>query len=629
MMQSLNSGLSGKFLKMILVIFLFGATAGLVVSDVGGFFRSGGVSSTDVASVGREKIGLAPFMQTVRRTLMRAGVNDEQARQMGLPFMVLQQEVTQSVLRQAAKQSGIRVSNAHVATELKKQLVSVPVTGSEKEKLDLLLQQQGVTEAEFVNSLRDSFALDILSGTVANSDQQVPVTLAQAGQRYMNQKRSAILVRVNEAKLQKDPVLDDAKIESYYKENAARYRTTEKRDIAFIILPQKNLIPDVTVQDADIKTYFDEHQNQFMNAERVRLSQLIVQDEAAAKEIAKKKPASLEEFKKTGVDYLASDWYARPMLNQSLQDAIYPRNKPGLIGPVKTEMGWHILLVEKFEDATPKDFTQVKDVIQRELKDRQIDEKMNGVTEQLENDLASASSLEGIAADHKIPLQKLADLTPDNAVKHMQDAGVNENAIPRLAEAAFTMDEGEISPIMDTKNGDMVMLQITKQVAAATPKLEEVKDRVRADAMAQAKRNAVDDLANQAIRNFDAKKADAWTSSLSSLGLSGENMAPITRAQAEKQLGKDASNLLFNLTPSNPLSSVPEDQGILIVKLQQVVPYADNLDTDEVEKTNARIKSEMTQELQQQFVEAWRNELGVKVNDRLMQQYFVQAPTEQ
>jgi hypothetical protein len=33
---------------------------------------------------------------------MRAGVSDEQARQMGLPFMVLQQEVTQSVLRQAA-----------------------------------------------------------------------------------------------------------------------------------------------------------------------------------------------------------------------------------------------------------------------------------------------------------------------------------------------------------------------------------------------------------------------------------------------------------------------------------------------------------------------------------------------
>jgi hypothetical protein len=129
----------------------------------------------------------------------------------------------------------------------------------------------------------------------------------------------------------------------------------------------------------------------------------------------------------------------------------------GLVGPVKTEMGWHVMLVEKFEDATPKNFAEVKDVILRELKDRQIDEKMNGVTEQLENDLASASSLDAIASDHKVPLQKLADLTPDNAVKHMQDAGVNENAIPRLAEAAFTMDEGEISPIIDTKNGDMVM----------------------------------------------------------------------------------------------------------------------------------------------------------------------------
>jgi predicted alpha-1,6-mannanase (GH76 family) len=66
------------------------------------------------------------------------------------------------------------------------------------------------------------------------------------------------------------------------------------------------------------------------------------------------------------------------------------------------------------------------------------------------------------------------------------------------------------------------------------------------------------------------------------------------------------------------------------VKLQQVVHFLwRTLDEEEVDKTNARIKNEMTQELQQQFVEAWRNELGVKVNDRLMQQYFVQAPTEQ
>jgi hypothetical protein len=43
-------------------VFLFGATAGLVVTDVGGFFRSGGVSSSDVASVGGEKIGLSNFM---------------------------------------------------------------------------------------------------------------------------------------------------------------------------------------------------------------------------------------------------------------------------------------------------------------------------------------------------------------------------------------------------------------------------------------------------------------------------------------------------------------------------------------------------------------------------------------
>ena len=71
-MKTLRQGASHGVSKFLLFGLLMVAVGGLVLMDVGGFFR-GGVSNSDVARVGREKISAQSFDRTVRITLSRAG----------------------------------------------------------------------------------------------------------------------------------------------------------------------------------------------------------------------------------------------------------------------------------------------------------------------------------------------------------------------------------------------------------------------------------------------------------------------------------------------------------------------------------------------------------------------------
>ncbi len=625
-MQSLNTGLTGKLFKLVLLGLLVGAVGGLVMTDVGGYFRHGGVSRSDVARVGREKISLVDFSRTFRRTLAQSGIPETQAVQMGMPYMILQQEITDRVLRQAAKQSGIRVSDKNVAAELKKQLAKVEAPGSEKEKLQMVLQQQGTTEAEFVELLRNSFAVNLLASAIATSDQQVPALMAENTYRYEHQKRNAVTVQITENSLKTKPQPDDKTLQSYYKENIARYRTPEKRDISFLVIKQDTLIPNVTISDEQAQTYFKEHTTQFMNPDRVRFSQWIAKDEKTAKEIITLHPKAFSDVKKPGVDALASDWYAKPMLNKAMQEALYPAQKTGVIGPVKTDLGWHVLLVESYEAGTAKNFADVKDIIVRELKDRTLDEKLNGVTEQIETLAAGSSTLEPIAQEYKVTAQKIEGLTAENLGNKLKESGASDTVIARLNEAAFSLEENEISPIMDTKDGDMVLAQVTKVTPSITPDFTSIKEQVRTDATQQAVRDAVDNLATQLVRQYDATKPDSWAKAVASLNLSTETFNDLDRNGAVKTLGNEAANLLFTLTPGNAVSSVPNEKGILVIKLQQIVPYTGTIDATSLAQASTRLKTEMAQEIQQEFVTGWRNRLGAGVNDTLMQQYF--APKE-
>ena len=138
-MKSLRDGASGGVTKFILMGFMALAVGGLVLTDVGGFFR-GGVGGSDVARVGDQAISIQQFDSTLRRTLQPIGMSTQDAYQFGYVQQVLSGEIRSALLQQAAKSYGVQVSDARalMTTGISRSLTYFPwkrtLTGSKHAK---------------------------------------------------------------------------------------------------------------------------------------------------------------------------------------------------------------------------------------------------------------------------------------------------------------------------------------------------------------------------------------------------------------------------------------------------------------------------------------------------------------
>jgi len=626
-MQKLNTGVTATLTKVLLGVVLFSALLGLAMTDVGGFFRNG-VSRSDIAKVGSTKISVPQFAHMYQRRLEQSGMDDNTARQMGVPTMILRQEIDRQLLLQAAKKSGIRVSNAYVANQLKTQLDNIKMVGTPAEKLRRVLMQQKITEKELVELLRGDFSINLLGSAIATNEMNVPSQMTLAAYRSAKQKRGADLISVTSAVLKNQKALTDKEVEDFYNEHKESYRMSETRDLNLLIIPQSAFAKPVTVSDADVKAYYDQNKAKFLSAERVKLAQLIVSDETTAKKIIAEKPASLEKYQ-NGNQYLKADWYGKNGLPQEFTAVLYPNKPTGMIGPVKTSLGYHVVLVEAYEEPKPMSFEQAKANIQQQLKDEKLDEQMTQFTNDIDSMIASNSSLEEIAAKYKLKTKHLTSLQNASAKKQLDDAGVPAAMQQRVQDAAFSLDADEVSPLMDTPSGDYAMAQVTKINPSTIPELKTIEAKVKLDATKARDAKAMNDFAENLMSKYDIKNQKAFDKAVAEAGVSVQSIPAVTKEDANKQYGRLVAETLFGLDPSDGIASFQTADKVTLVRLRNTVASTETPDAKEQEAAKDTLRGMMQQEIQQQFVNAWQKDIPVGVNMTVMQANFGPQTKEQ
>ena len=626
-MQKLNTGTTAVITKILLGAVLLSALAGLVFTDVGGFFRNG-VSRSDVAKVGGETISAGQFGKIYQHRIEQSGMDDKLARQMGVPNMVLQQEIERQVLLQAAQKSGIRISNAYVAGQLKKQLDNVKMVGTPGEKLQRVLMQQKMTEKELVDLLRADFSINLLGSAVSTGDMSVPPQMVLAAYHSDKQKRGADMITVALADVKNQKKLTDQDVQDYFKENKAGYRTNEARDIDVLIIPQALFAKDLNVADNAVQAFYNENKNKYLTPERVSIEQLIVNDEKTARKIMADKPASFEAYKKDN-QHLAKDWYGKTGLPKEILAAIYPAKPMGLAGPIKTSLGYHILLIDNYDDAKPMAFDQAKDTIARQLKDEKLDTQMTAFTNEIDAMAESGTALSDIAAKYKLQVKHIPALQLATAKDQFTKAEIADTMQPRLQEAAFTLENDEMSPLMDTPSGDYALLQVTKIAPAAIPEFGAVAERVKQDATKARTNKAVSDLAESVMAKYTAKTPATFEQAVKAAGLTVQPLAPVTKTEALKQQGKQVAETLFGLDPSDGIASFQNGDKVTLVRLTKIVASTETPDDTAKTAFQESLRNTLLQELQQQFIQAWQKDIRVSVNTSLVQSMFSPQDKEQ
>ncbi|KEO80973.1 foldase protein PrsA [Tumebacillus flagellatus] len=162
-----------------------------------------------------------------------------------------------------------------------------------------------------------------------------------------------------------------------------QYNMTEddiKSDIRSSLTAKKIATKDVTISDQEIKDYYDKNKESLGTPEQVHARHILVKDEAKAKELYEKlkaNPADFEKLAKENSEDPGSKdkggdlgTFGKGAMVPEFETAAFAAKPNEIVGPVKSEFGYHIIQVLEHKDAKIPTLEESKDKITQTLKDQ-------------------------------------------------------------------------------------------------------------------------------------------------------------------------------------------------------------------------------------------------------------------
>lgn len=164
----------------------------------------------------------------------------------------------------------------------------------------------------------------------------------------------------------------------------------------------KQELDKIKVSDKEAKDFYDKNQQVFAQPEQIKARHILVKTEQEAKDIISslsKAPQNklLDEFKKLSAAHSIDEgiaqnggdlgWFERTQMVPEFSEAAFKLNKNNFTKtPVKTDFGYHIILVEDKKSSGTAPFDQVKERVMQGLKMQKFKENVGKVAAELRKD---------------------------------------------------------------------------------------------------------------------------------------------------------------------------------------------------------------------------------------------------
>lgn len=137
----------------------------------------------------------------------------------------------------------------------------------------------------------------------------------------------------------------------------------------------QKLLEKVTVNEEDMKKYYEENKESFVSAEEVRAKHILVKEEEEAKKVKEEIEAgkSFEEAAKEYSTCPSKDkggdlgFFSKGRMVPEFEKAAFELEIGQLSDLVKTQFGYHLIVVEEKKESSIKTFDQVKEQIKQNL----------------------------------------------------------------------------------------------------------------------------------------------------------------------------------------------------------------------------------------------------------------------
>jgi len=590
-----------------------------------------------VAEVGGREVTAGEFQQRyisqiqAYRNQLGGSINTSLLRQLGVDQQILNQMIEEQVALIEADRNGIRVTD----DELAQQIMSIPglqengqFIGEARYQQLLQTQNPPMTTSQFEEGLRRSLIVDKLRAALTDW-MAVPDSDLEREYAQRNDKVKLQVIALNADRFRDKVTVTDADVAAYYQSHSAEYRRGEQRKIKYLLLDRDQARQKVVVPPTDVQRYYNDNIQQYQTPEQVRASHILLETAGKNEADVKKRADDIAKQVKGGADFaeLAKkvsedkgsaanggdlDYFGRGRMVPEFEQAAFSMQPGQISDPVKSQFGYHIIKMVDKRAGSTRPLDEVRPQIQQQLAMETADQRITQQARDLEKSINDPGDLDTVAKELGLTVQ-------ESGLFQREDPVPGLGVAPQVAQEAFTLADKQVSKAVGSSRGP-VFITVTEKKDPYVPKLDEVKDRVRADLIRQRATELSSERANAIAASL--KSAPDFAAAAKAQGLEAKDTELIARNAALPDnigVSPEVDKVAFSLPVNTVSDPIKTSDGTVIVRVVEKDPVT----PDEFRKAKETFRAEILNERRGRFFNAYmtkaKDKLSIEINSDVVQ----------
>ena len=630
-MLSFFRGLSKSWVGtglMILVLLMI--VAGFAMQDVRSVFSGNfGMSQGTLVKIGSEPVSERDLDGAMKRALNEARQQNPEATYeiVAKQFdAILDSLIDEHALVAFAADHGFVLSKRLIDKEIAELPQTRGLDGKFSEQAyAAFLQQQQLTDADVRRLLQVAMTQRLVLAPAA-VEPRVPVGIARPYAAMLLEGREGQLSVVPAEAFRAGLNPTDGDLQSFYAQNRPRYMVAEQRVLKIAKIGPET-VAGLVPSEAEIAAYYKANQANYAGSETRVISQILSQDKKIADAAAARarSGASFVDAAKLA-NQTAEDISIGPqtraefagLAGQAVANAAFAAAKGAIVGPVRSDLGWHVIKIDDIRGATGKSLAEVRGEIAQQLTEAKRKNALTDLVTKVEDQIDGGASFAEAVGSSRLPVVTTPPVNAGGGAR--SDAAYKFPAgMEPVLKAAFAMSPDDDPEVVTLPNDTgYAIVAVDRVIEAAPAPLAEIKDKVREDWI----HRKSSDRARAVASEIAAKVARgvAMGKAIAEAGVPLPPVEPISARRIQISQADPTAvaplRMLFSLTQGKSrMVADPNDRGYFVVKTDKIVPGNALAAPGLITQTQQEFQRALSEELGQQMLAAMKAEQGIKRNE--------------
>jgi len=378
--------------------------------------------------------------------------------------------------------------------------------------------------------------------------------------------------------LLKNIVVSEDEILKEYKENQAKYQNPETRNFYHLLFDDKKTVDEFLAKleeankakDTNPKANFVKLAKELKNKEEKQITITNISNQDLPPEIA-------TEVFKTAENQISK--------------------------PIKSQLGFHLFLLNKINPSTPLKFESVKNEIKADLTVKAQEKSLQQIISKIDDATVAGKNLEQIIKEFNLTSKIITTNLDNQGFKGQENKYLNDQ---KIIDSLFAYKEKQVSKMFELKGekeNNLYIFQIDKIVPAALQNIDAVKNSIIADLTNQKLIDEVAKLANKiALEIFAEPLKIAQIAKKYSLKFEqNKSFVRYNQNEAEKTTQQtDFSKALFSTEVNKSTNAIKNGEKEFYIAMPKKV-IIQEISKDEASKFQAQLSNEMKYEISDQY----------------------------